>query len=55
VRSGQVPPVLAAVCNAIMGLLRPHPVTSWPHLAAALRAYAWVGPAAVLGLLGVTR
>jgi Transposase DDE domain len=50
VRSGQAPQVLAALRNAVVGLLRRHRV---PNLAAALRANAWTGPAAILGLLGL--
>ncbi len=50
VRSGHAPQALAAVRNAVLGLLRQHRV---PNLAAALRANAWAGPAAVLGLLGL--
>jgi predicted transposase YbfD/YdcC len=50
VRSGQAPQVLAALRTAVVGLLRRHRV---PNLAAALRANAWTGPAAILGLLGL--
>jgi len=50
VHSGHAPQALAAVRNAVIGLLRQHRV---PNLAAALRANAWAGPAAVLGLLGL--
>ncbi len=44
------PQALAAIRNTVLGLLRQHRV---PNLAAALRANAWAGPAAVLGLLGL--
>ena len=50
VRSGRAPQVLAAVRNAVVGLLHQHRV---PNLAAALRANAWGGPATVLALLGL--
>lgn len=50
VRSGHAPQALAAVRNAVVGLLHWHRV---PNLAAALRTNAWSGPAAVLGLLGL--
>jgi hypothetical protein len=49
VRSGQAPPVLAALRHAVVGMLPRHHVA---NLAAALRANAWSGPTAVLGLLG---
>jgi hypothetical protein len=42
--------VLAALRNAAVGLLHRR---RWPNRAAALRANAWAGPAAVLGLLGL--
>ena len=51
VRSGHAPQALAGIRNAVVGLLHRHRV---PHRAAALRANAWSGPAAVLGLLGLT-
>jgi predicted transposase YbfD/YdcC len=51
VRSGHAPQALAAVRNTVVGLLHQHRV---PNLAAALRANAWSGPAAVLGLLGLS-
>jgi predicted transposase YbfD/YdcC len=51
VRSGHAPQALAAVRNAVVGLLHHHRV---PNLAAALRANAWSGSAAILGLLGLT-
>ena len=50
VRSGRAPQALAAVRNAVVGLLHQHRV---PNLAAALRTNAWGGPAAVLALLGL--
>jgi predicted transposase YbfD/YdcC len=50
VRSGRAPQALAAIRNAVVGLLHRHRA---PNLAAALRANAWAGPAAVLGLLGL--
>jgi predicted transposase YbfD/YdcC len=50
VRAGHAPQALAAVRNTVLGLLRQHRV---PHRAAALRANAWAGPAAVLGLLSL--
>jgi predicted transposase YbfD/YdcC len=51
VRAGHAPQGLAAVRNAVVGLLHQHGV---PNLAAALRANAWSGPAPVLRLLGLT-
>jgi predicted transposase YbfD/YdcC len=51
VRSGHAPQVLAAVRNAVVGLLHLHGV---PNLAAALRTNAWSGPSTVLRLLGLT-
>jgi hypothetical protein len=50
VRSGRAPEALATLRNAVVGLLHQHRV---PNLAARLRANAWSGPAAVLGLLGL--
>jgi hypothetical protein len=50
VRSGHAPQALAALRNCVVGLLHWHRV---PNLAAAVRANAWSGPAAVLGLLGL--
>ena len=50
VRSGRAPQALAALRNAVVGLLRQHRV---PNLAATLRTNAWGGPAAVLRLLGL--
>jgi predicted transposase YbfD/YdcC len=51
VRSGRAPQGLAALRNAVVGLLHQHRV---PNLAAMLRTNAWTGPAAVLRLLGLT-
>jgi len=50
VRSGRAPQALATLRNALVGLLHQHRV---PNLAATLRANAWIGPAAVLRLLGL--
>jgi predicted transposase YbfD/YdcC len=50
VRSGHAPQVLAAMRNAVVGLLHQHRT---PNLAAALRTHAW-SPSALLGLLGLT-
>ncbi len=50
VRSGHAPQVLAALRNAVVGLLHQHHV---PNLAAAVRAYAWSPASSVLGLLGL--
>jgi predicted transposase YbfD/YdcC len=50
VRSGCAPQALAVLRNAVVGLLHQLRV---PNLAATLRANAWTGPAAVLGLLGL--
>jgi hypothetical protein len=50
VRSGRAPQALAVLRNAVVGLLHQQRV---PNLAALLRANAWAGPAAVLGLLGL--
>lgn len=49
VRSGSAPQVLAAVRNAILGLLRQH---GWTNIAEALRHFAW-SPGAALRLLGL--
>jgi predicted transposase YbfD/YdcC len=51
VRSGHAPQALAGVRNAVVGLLHLHRVS---NLAATLRANAWSGSAAILGLLGLT-
>ena len=51
VRSGHTPQALAGVRNAVVGLLHLYRLS---NLAAALRANAWSGPTAVLGLLGLT-
>ena len=50
VRSGHAPQVLAAMRNAVVGLLHRHRV---PNLAAALRTHAWSPPSVMLGLLGL--
>lgn len=50
VRCGRAPQVLAALRNAIVGLLHQHRES---NLAAMLRANAWQGPDAVLRLLGL--
>jgi predicted transposase YbfD/YdcC len=50
VRSGRAPHGLAALRNAVVGLLHQHRVS---NLAATLRANAWSGPAAILRLLGL--
>jgi predicted transposase YbfD/YdcC len=49
VRSGAAPEVMAALRNAILGLLRQH---GWTNIAAALRHFAW-SPGAALRLLGL--
>ncbi len=49
VRTGAAPQVLAALRNAVLGLLRQH---GWDNIAAALRHYAWQ-PAAARRLLGL--
>jgi predicted transposase YbfD/YdcC len=49
VRSGAAPQALAAVRNAVVGLLRQHRYT---NIAAALRHFAW-SPGAALRLLGL--
>jgi predicted transposase YbfD/YdcC len=50
VRVGRAPQGLAALRNAVVGLLHQHHV---PNLAATLRVNAWSGPATVLRLLGL--
>jgi len=50
VRSGQAPQALAAVRNAVLGLLHGHGL---PRGAAAIRAYAWSPPARLFTLLGI--
>ena len=50
VRSGRAPQGLAALRNAVVGLLHQHRMS---NLAATLRANAWSGPAAILRLLGL--
>lgn len=50
VRVGHAPQVLAAVRNAVLGLLHGRGV---PNCAAALRTHAWSPPTVVLGLLGL--
>lgn len=50
VRSGRAPQALAAVRNAVVGLLHQQGVG---NLAATLRANAWSGAATVLSLLGL--
>jgi predicted transposase YbfD/YdcC len=50
VRSGHAPQALAAVRNAVLGLLHAHGVSNG---AAALRTYAWSPPATLLRLLGL--
>ena len=50
VRSGHAPQVLAGLRNVVVGLLH---AQHCPNLAAALRANAWSGPAALLHLLGL--
>jgi hypothetical protein len=50
VRSGAAPQVLAALRNAVIGLLR---AAGWDNLAAGLRYNAW-RPGAALELLGLT-
>src|SRR5262249_49809817 len=49
VRSGAAPQALAALRNAVLGLLRQHRYT---NIAAALRHFAW-SPGAALHLLGL--
>ena len=49
VRSGAAPEALAALRNAVLGLLRQH---GYPNIAEALRHFAW-SPGAALGLLGL--
>jgi predicted transposase YbfD/YdcC len=50
VRSGHAPQALAALRNAVVGLLH---LAQVPCLAAALRNYAWSTPSTALGLLGI--
>jgi hypothetical protein len=50
VRSGAAPLALAAVRNAVLGLLRQH---GYDHIAAALRHFAW-SPGAALRLFGLS-
>jgi predicted transposase YbfD/YdcC len=50
VRKGATPQVMAALRNAVLGLLRG---AGWPNIAAALRFNAW-RPGAALELLGLT-
>jgi hypothetical protein len=50
VRSGHAPQALAVVRTIVVGLLRQHRV---PNFAATLRTNAWIGPTAVLALLGL--
>lgn len=50
IRTGAAPQVLAALRNAVLGLLRQN---GWENIAAALRHYAWQ-PAAAFRLLGLT-
>ena len=49
VRSGSAPQVLAALRNALLGLLRQH---GWSNIAEALRHFAWT-PGAAMHLLGL--
>ncbi len=51
VRAAHAPQALAAVRNAVVGLLHQHRM---PNLAAALRTFAWSPASAVLGLLGLS-
>lgn len=51
VRAGHAPQVLAALRNAVLGLLRAHRV---PNLAAALRTYAWSDPMTLLHRFGLS-
>ncbi len=51
VRSGRAPQALAAVRNAVLGLLHAHHVV---NAAAAIRTYAWSPPALLLRLLGLS-
>jgi hypothetical protein len=48
VRSGSAPQLLAALRNALLGLLRQH---GWSNIAEALRHFAWT-PGAAMHLLG---
>jgi predicted transposase YbfD/YdcC len=49
IRTRSAPQVMAALRNAVLGLLRQH---GWENIAAALRHYAWQ-PTAALRLLGL--
>ncbi len=51
VRSGRAPQALAAVRNAVLGLLHAHQV---PNCAATIRTHAWSPPAALFRLLGLS-
>lgn len=51
VRSGPAPQALAAVRNAVLGLLHAHQV---PNAAARIRTCAWSAPTVVLRLLGLS-
>jgi predicted transposase YbfD/YdcC len=51
VRCGHAPQVLAALRNAVLGLLRAHGV---PNLAAALRTHAWSDPTTLLRRFGLS-
>ena len=50
IRSGAAPRVMAALRNAVLGLLH---CRRWRNCAAALRHYAWRPAAHVLRLLGI--
>lgn len=50
VRSGAAPQIMAALRNAVLGLLRG---AGWTNIAAALRHYAWQ-PGTALALLGLS-
>lgn len=49
VRKGSAPQVMAALRNAVIGILRQ---AGWANIAAGLRHYAW-RPGAALSLLGI--
>ncbi len=51
VRSGAAPRVMAALRNAILGVLHRR---GWRNIAAALRHYAWRPASHVLRLLGIS-
>ena len=51
VRTGQAPHALAALRNAVVGLLHQQHA---PNLAAAVRTFAWSPATAILGLLGLS-